>query len=157
MGLWVPSPCWNCVFPCLCRQMELSPSMGHSLVMAKGWWPAARLGHWACACMGPFEGGCHYPHCPQHSLVSGQKTGREHNHVHQQKIGLKIYWERLCPSEQDPVPPTVSLSHQVASISLLPLSIRGQTEWDPKSQKTNKTDHLDHSLVWLNETMSHDV
>ena len=28
----------------------------------------------------------------QLSLVSGQTTGREHSHAHQQKIGLKIYW-----------------------------------------------------------------
>ena len=32
-----------------------------------------------------------------------------------------------------------SLSHQEASISLLSLSIRGQTEWKPQSQKTNLT------------------
>ena len=49
----------------------------------------------------------------------------------------------------------VSLSHQEASISLLPQFIRGQTEWKPQSQKTNQSDHMDHSLVWLNETMSH--
>ena len=46
----------------------------------------------------------------------------------QQKIGLKIYWAWPYPSEQDPVSPTVSLSHQEASISLLSFSIRGQTE-----------------------------
>ena len=33
-----------------------------------------------------------------------------------------------CTSEQDPVPPTVSFSHQEASISFLSLLIRGQTE-----------------------------
>ena len=33
-----------------------------------------------------------------------------------------------CPSEQDPLSHSVSLSHQEASISLLSLSIRGQTE-----------------------------
>ena len=32
------------------------------------------------------------------------------------------------PSEQDPVSPSVSLSHQEPSISLLSLSIRGKTE-----------------------------
>ena len=57
----------------------------------------------------------------------------------------------------DPVSPSVSLSHQEVSISLLSFSIRGQTEWKPQSQKTNQTDHMDHSLVWLNETMSHAV
>ena len=43
------------------------------------------------ACMGPSEGGRHYLHYLHHSLVSGQTTGREHSHTHQQKIGLKIY------------------------------------------------------------------
>ena len=71
---------------------------------------------------------------------------REHSSAHQQKIGLKIYGAWPCPSEQDPVSPIVSLSHQEASISLLSLSIRGQTEWKPESQKTNQTDHMDHSL-----------
>ena len=71
-----------------------------------------------------------------------------------QKIGLKIYWALPCPSEQDPVPPTVNLSQQEASISLLSFSIRGQTEWKPQSQKTNQTDHMDHSLIQLNKTIS---
>ena len=81
-----------------------------------------------------------------HSVLSGQTTGREHCPTHQQKIGLKIYWAWPCPSEQDPVSPS-SLSHQEASISLLALSIRGQTEWKPQSQKTNQSNHMDRSLV----------
>ena len=40
-------------------------------------------------------------------------------------------------------------SDQEASITLLSLSIRGQTEWKPQSQKTNQTDHMDHSLMEL--------
>ena len=64
------------------------------------------------------EGGCHYLHYHYHSLVSGQ-TGRKHSPVNQRKIGLKINWVWPCPSEQDPVSPTVSLSHQESSISLL--------------------------------------
>ena len=87
---------------------------------------------WVQQCiMGPLEGGRHYLH---HSLVSGQTTGREHSPTHQQKIGLKIYWAWPYPSEQDPVFPSVSLSHQEASISLLSFSIREQTEWKPQSQ-----------------------
>ena len=82
-----------------------------------------------------------------HILASGQATGREHSLTHQQKIGLKIYWEWPCPSKQDPFPPSVSLSHQEASISLLSLSIREQTEWKLQSQKTNQTDHMDYSQV----------
>ena len=27
--------------------------------------------------------------------------------------------------------------------------------WKQQSQKTNQSDHMDHSLLWLNETMSH--
>ena len=38
-------------------------------------------------------------------------------------------------SEQDPISPSVSLSHQEASINLLSFSIRGQTDWKPQSQK----------------------
>ena len=49
----------------------------------------------------------------------------------------------LVPSEQDQVSPTVSLSHQEASITLLSFSIRGQKEWKPQSQKTNQFDHMD--------------
>ena len=52
-----------------------------------------------------------------------------------------------CPSEQDPVSLSVSISHQEASISLLSFSIRGQTDWKPQSQKTNQSSHVDHSLV----------
>ena len=50
-------------------------------------------------------------------------------------------------SYQDPVSPSVSLSHQEASISLLSFSIRGQTDWKPQSQKTNQSDHMDQSFV----------
>ena len=60
---------------------------------------------------------------------------------------IKDYWAWPCPSEQNPVSLSVSLSHQEASISLLSLSLRGQTEWKPQSQKNNQTDHMDHSLV----------
>ena len=40
--------------------------------------------------------------------------GREHSSTHQQKIGVKIYWAWLSPSEQDPVSPSVRklLSHR---------------------------------------------
>ena len=71
-----------------------------------------------------FEGGHHYLHYLQCSLVSGQTTGREHSPANQQKIGLEIYWPWLHSSKQDPVSPIISLSHQEASISLLSLSLR---------------------------------
>ena len=113
-----------------------------------GRWPAAGLGALSAAVhAGTFWRRWHYLHHLHHSLVSSQTTGREHSPTHQQKIGLKIYWAWPRPSEQDPVSPTVSLSHQEASVNLLSLSVRGQTEWKPQSQKTNQTDHMDHSLV----------
>ena len=105
----------------------------------------------------PLEGDHHYHHYPWHSLVWGQTTWREHSPFHQQKIGLKIYWAWPRPSEQDLDSPSASPSHKEASTSLLSSSIRGQTEWKPQSQKTNQTDHMDHSLVELSETMSHAV
>ena len=98
-----------------------------------------------------FAGGCHYLHYLHHSLASGEITGRKHSLTHQQKIVLKMYWAWPHPSEKEPVFPTVSFPHQEASISLLSLSIRGQTKWKPQSQKTNQTDNLDHSLVELNK------
>ena len=60
-------------------------------------------------------------------------AGRELSSTHQQKIGLKIHWAWPHPSEQDPIFPSVSLSHQEASISLLSFSIREQTDWKPQS------------------------
>ena len=69
--------------------------------------------------MGPFEGGHHYLPNLHHSSVSAQATGREHNPTNQQNIGLKIYWTWPRPSEQEPIFPSVGLSHQKASISLI--------------------------------------
>ena len=94
-----------------------------------------------------FEGGCHYCHYPYLSLASGQTIGREHSPTHQQNIGLKINWVLPHPWEQDPDSPTASPFHQEAFTNLLSLFIRGQTEWNLQSQKTNQTDHMDHSLV----------
>ena len=118
---------------------------------AKAWVNVSccRVGGTECGsvCMGLFEGSHQYLHYLHHSLASGQTTGREHSPSHQHKIGLKIYWSWPCPSEQDPDYPSVSLSHQEASISFLSFSIRGQTEWKPQSQKTNQTYHMEHGLV----------
>ena len=50
-------------------------------------------------------------------------------------------------SEQDPASPSVSLSHQEASINLLSFYIRGKTDWKSQSQKTNQSDRMNHSLV----------
>ena len=71
-------------------------------------------------CTKPFEGGHHDLHYLHYSFVLGQTTRRKHSPVHQQKIGLRIYQACPFPSEQDPDFPTVSLSHQEASISSYP-------------------------------------
>ena len=68
------------------------------------------------------------------SGISAGSEGREHSPDLQQKIGLKIYWAPPCPSEQELVSPSVSLSHQEDSISLLFFSIRGQTDWKPVTE-----------------------
>ena len=60
------------------------------------------------------------------------------------------YWvhtEHGFSNQNRMVSPSVCLSCQEASISLLSFSIREQTEWKPQSQKTNQFDHMDHSLV----------
>ena len=67
-------------------------------------------GCWAWPCMrGTFWRRSPFSSLPPPQL--GQTTGREHSHAHQQKIGLKIYWAWLHPSEPGPVSPSVSLSH----------------------------------------------
>ena len=62
------------------------------------WWPAAGSGYWVWQWvrLGPLEGDHHYVLYFHHSLASGQTTGEEHSPTHQQKIGLKVYWE--CPT-----------------------------------------------------------
>ena len=121
-----------------CPRVSRSLQQRHGSVVA-----CCRVRGTECSstCMGPFEGGHHYLHYLHHSLAS--------------QNWIKDLLSMARPSEQDSVSPSVSLSHQEASISLLSLSIRGQTEWNPQSQKTNQTDHVDHSLVSFNETMSH--
>ena len=55
--------------------------------------------------------------------------------------GVTKTWTRLSDWTE------LNLSHQEASISLLSLSLRGNADWKTQTQKTNQTDHLDHSLV----------
>ena len=61
-------------------------------------------------------------------------------------MGLKFYWAWPYPSEQDPVFPSGSLSHQEIFISLLSFSIRRRKDWRPQSQKTNQSDHMGTAL-----------
>ena len=114
MGLWVPSPCWNCVFPRLCRQLELShgsqPCHGKGTCVMQRWVWCGLLqdqGHWAC------EGGCHYLHYLHHSLVSGQTTGREHSPTHP----LTENWIKnlLCMALPIRIRPSFPHSHSLPS------------------------------------------
>ena len=125
------SPSWVALHSMAYSFTELDKAVVHvnSLISFQWLWFGSR---------GPFEGGGHYLHYLHHSLVSSQITGWEHSPTHQEKIRLKIYWGWPCPSEQDPVSPMVSLSHKEASISLLSLSFRGLTVWEPQSQIDSK-------------------
>ena len=71
-----------------CLLVSRSPWQRHGSAVA-----SCRIGVTACssACMGPFEGGCHYLHYLHHSMASSQITEREHSPTPQQNIGLKIY------------------------------------------------------------------
>ena len=94
----------------------------------------------------PFDGGHHFLHYPHHSLASGQTTGREHSPTNQQNW-IKDFLSMDLPIRTRQVFPSVSLSHQETSISLLSFSIIGQREWKPQSQKIKKSDNMNHSLV----------
>ena len=77
-------------------------------------------------------------------------TGREHGPTHQQKIGLKVYWAWPRPSEQDPVPPSVSLSHQETYISLLSFPSEGRQTENHNHRKLT-------TLVIWNKALSNSV
>ena len=70
---------------------------------------------------------------------------------------------QTCPGESGSVSCGVTapfsrvLVHERFCLCLASFSIRGRTEWKPQSQKANQTDHMDQSLVYLNETRSHAV
>ena len=83
-------------------------------------------------------------------LVWPQVNNREGTQCHpSEKNWIK---DLLNPSDLPPIKTRTSfpLCQSLPSGSFhkpLFLSIRGQTEWKPQSQKTNQTDHMDHSLV----------
>ena len=63
------------------------------------------------------------------TIVCPQVNNREGTQPHPStKSWIKDLLSWPCPSEQDPVSPSVSLSHQEAYASLLSVSIRGQTD-----------------------------
>ena len=73
---------------------------------------------------------------PQFGLRSNNWEGTPpHPSTENWIIGLKICWARPCPSEQDRFPHS---SHQEASKSPLPLSLREQIDWKHNHRKLNK-------------------
>ena len=92
-------------------------------------WPAAGLGAWSVAV-----------HAwdllrevtiifSTSTIVWSQVNSREGTQLHPStEKWIKDLLSMTPPIEQDPVSPSVSLSHQEASISLLSISIRGQTD-----------------------------
>ena len=62
----------------------------------------------------------------------------------------ELNWTELRIALPISTRPSFPLSQSLPSgsfHSLLSFSIRGQTEWKPQSQKTNQSDHMDHTLV----------
>ena len=86
----------------------------------------------------PSEGDNHYCHFLNHSLASGQITGRWHRPTNWQKIGLNIYWGWTCPWGQDPVFPTASHSCQEASKSYYPHPSEGKQNENHNHRKVTK-------------------
>ena len=87
-----------------------------------------RVGSTGCgsACMGRFEGGHPYLHYLHHSLAPGKSQGTQ---LHPSTENwIKDLLGMAPPIRSRPSMPSVSLSHQEDSISLLSFSIRGQTE-----------------------------
>ena len=73
------------------------------------------------------------------SFSRGSYRPRNRTRVSRIAGGRFTIWatQRMALSNRTrPVPPSVTLSHQEASISLLSFSIRGQRDWKPQSQKT---------------------
>ena len=77
--------------------------------------------------MRPFEGGCHYCYYP--TIVWPQAKLQGGNTAHPSaENSIKDLLSLGLTTEQHPVLPTASPSHQEAFTNLLPSPIRGQTE-----------------------------
>ena len=126
-----------------CPGVSRSPQWRHGLVVA-----CCRAEGTECSsvCMGPFEGGKHYLHYLH--LVWHQVNNGEGTQLHPSTEN----WVKDLLSMAPPirVRPSFPLSQSLSARSFhkpLSFSIRGQTDWKPQSQKTNQSDHMDHSLV----------
>ena len=73
-----------------------------------------------------------------HSSSWGQPTRNGTQSCPSAENSIKDYWAWSHPSEGNSVSPSVSLSHQEPSISLLSFSIRGQINQSIKTIKTNQ-------------------
>ena len=91
---------------------------------------------------------------PQFGLRSNSREGTQpHPSTENWIIWLKIYWSWPCPSEQDPVFPTVAM--RKLQKNLLSLSLREQTEWKTSHRKTNWSDGQQPCLIQWNYEPCH--
>ena len=80
-------------------------------------------------------------------IVWPQVNSRERAQLHPSTENwIKDLQSMALPLRARSVSHSASLSHQEAPISLLSFSIRWQIDWKSQSQKTNQSNHMDHSL-----------
>ena len=110
--------------------------------------PAARTGALSgTVCAGDFfEGGRHYLHYLQYSLVrSDNREGTQPRPSTENCI--KVLLSMVPPIRIRPSFPYNQSLLSGSFHSLVSLSLIGHTEWKPQSQRTIQIDHVDHSLV----------
>ena len=126
---------------------------GVSSIGVGWWWPASGLG--------ALSGAVHAWDLLKEvtiifitsTIVRPQVNNREGTQIHPStKTWIKDFLSIAPLIRTRARSPSVSLSYQEASISLLSFSIRGQTDWKPKSQKTKQYNHMDHE--WVSELVN---
>ena len=125
---------------CLCMSRSLQHRCG--LVVA-----CFRVGGTECSstCMGPLKTVAII--FITSTIVWPWVSNREETQLHPStEDWIKDLLSMALPIRTGPSFPSVSLSYQEASISLLSFSIRGQTDWKPQSQKTNQSDYMTIAL-----------
>ena len=131
------------------RLTQTCPWVSRSLPQRRGSAVACCRGRGAecsSACLGPFEGvSIIFINSTIVSPQVKQQGGNTATPINRNWI--KDLLDMALPMRTRPSFPLSQSPHQATSISLLSLSIRGQTEWKPQSQKTNQSDHVHHSLV----------
>ena len=111
------------------------------------WWPATGFGAWTVAehVWDPLRGIIII--FIASTIVWPQVSSMEGIHLHPSTENWIKHLLSMAPTNRTRPSIPLSLSHQEAFISLLSFSIRGQTDWKWPSQKTNQSNHIDHSLV----------